>query len=113
MNPPNQDRRADNRLPIKVPITVISQCEESWSEETLTDDVSSQGLLCHLNHSINFGERLRLKAHLHDGSAIELLGRVAHIVSVSEKQNRVGVEVVGDSRQWEQYFLSWAFDGRD
>ena len=79
----------------------------------MTEDVSDQGLLCHLTHSVSLGERLCLKAHLHDGSAIELAGRVAHILSLSEKGNRVGVEVVGDSRQWEQYFLSWAIDERD
>jgi hypothetical protein len=105
MKPPDQNRRAEHRLPIKLPIAVIGQCEESWSEEALTEDVSAQGLLCYLTHNVSLGEQLRLKAHLHNGSAIELAGRVAHLVSISENQNRVGVEVVGDSRQWEQYFL--------
>jgi len=96
-----------------VPLLVLNLSEEDWKEEVMTEDVSAQGLLCHLSHIVSLGERLNLKARLHNGSAIELMGRVAHIVPVSKNQNRVGVEVVGDSKQWEQFFLSWAVDERD
>ncbi len=109
----NKDRRAEHRIAIKLPITVISASEESWSEETTTEDVAARGVLCHLSHSVMFGERLRLQARLPDGSAIELSGRVVHLTLVSPTKNRVGVEVVGDSREWEQFFLAWLTDGRD
>jgi len=109
----NKDRRADQRIAIKLPVTVISLSEENWSEETMTEDVSSQGALCYLTHGVTLGQRLRLEAKMHNGSAIELTGRVVHIVPVSSSKNRVGVEVVGDSKKWAQFFLSWAVDERD
>jgi hypothetical protein len=109
----NKDRRVEHQIAIKLPITIISTSEEGWSEETTMEDVSAQGALCYLSHRVNLGERLKLKAKLPNGSAIELLGRIVHIATVSPTKNRVGVKVVGDSKMWEQFFLAWLTDERD
>jgi len=107
----NEEKRFALRMAVHVDIVVSGRAEDgaSWSEPTVTDDISTAGALFHLNQKVTRGERLYLRAHKPDGTAIEASATVIRIAPAVYAA-RVGVQIAEPTDSWLRLFVSWVAD---
>jgi PilZ domain len=115
MSTPNsnqEERRFALRMALRLPIVVSGRAEDgsAWSEPTETDDISTSGVLFHLNQKVNRGDRLYLRAHKPDGSPIETTVTVVRVAPAIYGTARVGVSVNEPTENWIRLFVSWVAD---
>lgn len=108
----NEERRFALRMALKLSIVVSGRSEDgsSWSEPTQTYDISTSGTLFHLNQKVNRGERLYLRAHKPDGTAIEATAMVVRVAPAVYGTARVGVQIAEPTDNWLRLFVSWVAD---
>jgi len=110
--PPQEERRFALRMSLRLPIIVSGRAEDgaAWSEPTETDDISTTGVLFHLNQKVARGEQLYLRAHRPDGAPIEVTARVVRTASAIYGTARVGVSVLEPTDNWLRLFVSGVAD---
>jgi hypothetical protein len=108
----NEEKRFALRMAVKLDIVVSGRAEDgaSWSEPTVTDDISTAGALFHLNQKVTRGEHLHLRAHKPDGAAIEASATVIRLAPAVYGTARVGVQIVEPADNWLRLFVSWVAD---
>ncbi|MDX6613611.1 MAG: hypothetical protein QOD75_2797 [Blastocatellia bacterium] len=99
-------------MAVRLAIVVSGRTEDgsSWSEPTQTDDISTAGALFHLNQKVTRGERLFLRAHKPDGTAIEATATVIRLAPAVYGTARVGVQIAEPVENWVRLFVSWVAD---
>lgn len=110
--PYNEEKRFALRMAMRLPIVVSGRSEDgaAWSEPTETDDISTSGVLFHLNQRVNRGERLYLRAHRPDGAPIEVTATVVRVAPAIYGTARVGVQIAEPTENWLRLFVSWVAD---
>ena len=110
--PYNEEKRFALRMAMRLPIVVSGRSEDgaAWSEPTETDDISTSGVLFHLNQKVNRGERLYLRAHRPDGAPIEVTATVVRVAPAIYGTARVGVQIAEPTENWLRLFVSWVAD---
>jgi hypothetical protein len=108
----NEEKRFALRMSLRMPIVVSGRAEDgsAWSEPTETDDISTSGVLFHLNQKVSRGERLYLRAHRPDGSPIEATAVVVRVAPAVYGTARVGVQIAEPVDSWLRLFVSWVAD---
>ena len=108
----NEERRFALRMALRLPIVVSGRDEDgaAWSEPTETDDISTSGVLFHLNQKVTKGERLYIRAHRPDGSPIEATAVVVRTAPAIYGTARVGVSIAEPTENWLRLFVSWVAD---
>jgi hypothetical protein len=108
----NEEKRFALRMALRMPIVVSGRAEDgsAWSEPTETDDISTSGVLFHLNQKVSRGERLYLRAHRPDGSPIEATAVVVRVAPAVYGTARVGVQIAEPVDSWLRLFVSWVAD---
>jgi hypothetical protein len=108
----NEERRFALRMALRLSVVVSGRAEDgaAWSEPTQTDDVSTAGALFHLNQKVRCGERLYMRAHHLDGTAVEVMATVVRVAPAVYDTTRVGVEISGPADEWQRLFVSWVAD---
>ena len=108
----NEEKRFALRMALRMPIVVSGRAEDgsAWSEPTETDDISTSGVLFHLNQRVSRGERLYLRAHRPDGSPIEATAVVVRVAPAVYGTARVGVQIAEPVDSWLRLFVSWVAD---
>jgi hypothetical protein len=108
----NEEKRFALRMAVKLDIVVSGRTEDgaSWSEPTVTDDISTAGALFHLNQKVTRGEHLHLRAHKPDGATIEASATVIRLAPAVYGTARVGVQIVEPADNWLRLFVSWVAD---
>ncbi|MGH9941586.1 MAG: PilZ domain-containing protein [Pyrinomonadaceae bacterium] len=112
INPTNEERRFALRMALRLPVVVSGRTEDgaAWSEPTETDDISTTGVLFHLNQKVARGEHLYVRAHRPDGVPIEATARVVRTAAAIYGTARVGVAILEPSENWIRLFVSWVAD---
>lgn len=107
-----EEKRFALRMAVRLAIVVSGRTEDgsSWSEPTQTDDISTAGALFHLNQKVTRGERLFLRAHKPDGTAIEATATVIRLAPAVYGTARVGVQIAEPVENWVRLFVSWVAD---
>jgi PilZ domain len=107
-----EEKRFALRMAVRIGIVVSGRAEDgsSWSEPTETDDISTAGALFHLNQKVTRGERLFLRAHKPDGTAIEATATVIRLAPAVYGTARVGVQIAEPADNWLRLFVSWVAD---
>lgn len=82
----------------------------AWSEPTETDDVSTSGVLFHLNQTVRPEEQLYLRTHQPDGQPVEVTARVVRIAPAIYGTARVGVSIMEPKENWLRLFAAWVRD---
>ena len=108
----HEEKRFALRMALRMPIVVSGRAEDgsAWSEPTETDDISTSGVLFHLNQKVSRGERLYLRAHRPDGSPIEATALVVRVAPAVYGTARVGVQIAEPVDSWLRLFVSWVAD---
>lgn len=108
----NEEKRFALRMALRLPIVVSGRAEDgaAWSEPTETDDISTSGVLFHLNQKVNRGEKLYLRAHRPDGAPIEATAMVVRVAPAIYGTARVGVQIAEPTDNWLRLFVSWVAD---
>jgi hypothetical protein len=107
--PSHKEKRFALRMALRLSVVVSGRAEDgsAWSEPTETDDVSTSGALFHLNQKVSRGERLYVRAHKPDGTAIEVTALVVRIAPAIYGTARVGVQICEPTENWLRLFVSW------
>ena len=108
----NEEKRFALRMALRLPIVISGRAEDgsAWSEPTETDDISTSGVLFHLNQKVSRGERLYLRAHRPDGSPIEVTAVVVRVAPAVYGNARIGVQIADPAEPWLRLFVSWVAD---
>lgn len=111
--PPNRmEKRFALRMSLRLPIVVSGRAADgaAWSEPTETEDISSIGILFHLNQKVSRGDRLYVRAHRPDGAPIEVTATVVRVAPSTHGTARIGVAISEPVENWLRLFVSWVAD---
>jgi hypothetical protein len=78
-----KERRSERRYPVKQPALVRSRCGDGLELETITQDVSTRGLLLRCASPILLGSKLAITVHLPNGLPLEGVGEVLRAEQLS------------------------------
>ncbi len=111
----SEEKRFALRMALRIPVVVSGRAEDgsAWSEPTETDNISTSGALFHLNQKVTRGERLFLRAHRPDGTAMEVTANVMHIAPAVYGTARIGVQIIDPVENWLRLFVSWVADDQN
>ncbi|MCS6874409.1 MAG: PilZ domain-containing protein [Pyrinomonadaceae bacterium] len=104
-----EERRFALRMALRLPIVVSGRSDDgsAWSEPTETDDISTNGVLFHLNQKVEVEEVLYIRSHRPDGVPVEVRARVVRTAPSSYGTIRVGVAILEPKENWLRLFVSW------
>jgi len=107
-----EEKRFALRMALRLPIVVSGRSTDgaAWSEPTETDNISTTGVLFHLNQSIAANENLYIRSHRPDGVPVEVKARVIRTSKANRGIFRIGVEIVEPKEDWLRFFVSWVAD---
>jgi hypothetical protein len=110
--PQFEEKRFALRMALRLPIVVSGRSDDgaAWSEPTETDDISTTGMLFHLNQKITADENLYLRSHRPDGVPVEVKARVVRVAPANHGTTRVGVEILEPKENWLRLFVAWVAD---
>lgn len=111
-NLPHGERRFALRMALRLPIVVSGRASDggAWSEPTETDDISTSGVLFHLNQEVHKGDTLFLRAHKPDGSPVEINAAVIRTAPAIYGAARIGVRITEPTESWLRLFVAWVAD---
>ena len=111
-NLPHGERRFALRLALRLPLIVSGRAKDgaAWSEPTETDDISTSGVLFHLNQEVHKGDKLYLRAHKPDGSPVETNAVVIRTAPAIYGSARIGVQIDPPAENWLRLFVAWVAD---
>ncbi len=110
--PQFEEKRFALRMALRLPIVVSGRAADgaAWSEPTETDNISTTGVLFHLNQSIVASENLYIRSHRPDGVPVEVKARAIRTSKANRGTFRIGVEIVEPKEDWLRFFVSWVAD---
>ena len=107
-----EEKRFALRMALRLPIVVSGRADDgaAWSEPTETDDISTTGVLFHLNQKVTIDENLYIRSHRPDGMPVEVKGRVVRVAPSIHGTLRIGVAVTEPLENWLRLFVAWVAD---
>jgi len=107
-----EEKRFALRMALRLPIVVSGRADDgaAWSEPCETDDISTTGVLFHLNQKVRSGEVLYVRSHRPDGVPVEVKASVIRISPAIYGTARVGVTVLEPVENWMRFFVAWIAD---
>ena len=107
-----EEKRFALRMALRLPIVVSGRADDgaAWSEPTETDDISTTGVLFHLNQKVTIDENLYIRSHRPDGMPVEVNGRVVRVAPSIHGTLRIGVAVTEPLENWLRLFVAWVAD---
>lgn len=107
-----EEKRFALRMALRLPIVVSGRADDgaAWSEPTETDDISTTGVLFHLNQKINIDENLYIRSHRPDGMPVEVKGKVVRVAPSVHGTLRIGVVITEPMENWLRLFVAWVAD---
>jgi hypothetical protein len=107
-----EEKRFALRMALRLPIVVSGRADDgaAWSEPTETDDISTTGVLFHLNQKVTIDENLYIRSHRPDGMPVEVKGRVVRVAPSVHGTLRIGVAVTEPLENWLRLFVAWVAD---
>ena len=107
-----EEKRFALRMALRLPIVVSGRADDgaAWSEPTETDDISTTGVLFHLNQKVTIDENLYIRSHRPDGMPVEVKGRVVRVAPSIHGTLRIGVAVTEPVEHWLRLFVAWVAD---
>ncbi|HZH33785.1 MAG TPA: PilZ domain-containing protein [Pyrinomonadaceae bacterium] len=107
-----EEKRFALRMALRLPVVVSGRSEDgaAWSEPTETDDISTTGVLFHLNQKVQIGDNLYIRSHRPDGGAVEVVGKVVRIAPAIFGNARIGVVIEESMESWLRLFVAWVAD---
>ena len=107
-----EEKRFALRMALRLPIVVSGRADDgaAWSEPTETDDISTTGILFHLNQKVTIDENLYIRSHRPDGMPVEVKGRVVRVAPSIHGTLRIGVAVTEPVEHWLRLFVAWVAD---
>ncbi len=112
IQPQFEEKRFALRMALRLPIVVSGRSGDgaAWSEPTETDNISTTGVLFHLNQGVSSDENLYIRSHRPDGVPVEVQGRVVRTAPAVRGTARIGVAIVAPKEDWLRLFVSWVSD---
>jgi len=110
--PQFEEKRFALRMALRLPIVVSGRSSDgaAWSEPTETDNISTTGVLFHLNQKVTVAENLYIRSHRPDGVPVEVKARVIRTSRAVRGTARIGVSIVEPMEDWLRLFVSWVAD---
>lgn len=107
-----EEKRFALRMALRLPIVVSGRADDgaAWSEPTETDDVSTTGVLFHLNQKVSVDENLYIRSHRPDGMPVEVKAKVVRCSLSSQGMSRIGVVITEPAENWLRFFVAWVAD---
>ncbi len=112
IQPQHEEKRFALRMALRLPIVVSGRTDDgaTWSEPTETDDISTTGVLFHLNQKVQPDEILYIRSHRPDGVPVEVKAKVIRTAPSAHGTARVGVAITEPMESWLRLFVSWVAD---
>lgn len=109
-----EEKRFALRMAFHLPIIVSGKSADgtAWSEPTETDDMSTTGVLFHLNRKISADENISIRSHRSDGLSVDVAARVMRTSKTVQGTNIVAAAVTGSMEDWLCLFSSWAAEDK-
>ena len=107
-----KEKRFALRMALRLPIVVSGRSDDgaAWSEPTETDNISTTGVLFHLNQEVDKDENLYLRSHRPDGVPVEVKARVVRLTPAVSGSTRIGVSILEPMEDWLRLFVAWVAD---
>jgi hypothetical protein len=115
LNPQFEEKRFALRMALRLPIVVSGRTDDgaTWSEPTETDDISTTGVLFHLNQKVKIGESLYIRSHRPDGVPVEVKAKIVRIAPALYGTARIGVSISETMENWLRLFVAWVADDQN
>ena len=112
IQPQFEEKRFALRMALRLPIVVSGRTEDgaAWSEPTETDNISTTGVLFHLNQEVSLDENLYIRSHRPDGVPVEVQVRVVRTAPAVHGNARIGVKITEPKEDWLRLFVKWVAD---
>ena len=112
MQPQFEEKRFALRMAVRLPIVVSGRLEDgaAWSEPTETDNISTTGVLFHLNQQVSLDDSLYLRSHRPDGVPVEVQAKVIRTAPAVRGTARIGVTILEPKEDWLRLFVLWVAD---
>ena len=112
IQPQFEEKRFALRMALRLPIVVSGRSSDgaAWSEPTETDNISTTGVLFHLNQKVAADENLYIRSHRPDGVPVEVQARVVRTAPAVRGTARIGVAITEPKEDWLRLFVSWVAD---
>ncbi len=112
IQPQFEEKRFALRMALRLPIVVSGRSTDgsAWSEPTETDNISTTGVLFHLNQNVEVGEDLYVRSHRPDGVPVEVQARVVRSSPAVRGTARIGVSITEPKEDWLRLFVAWVAD---
>ena len=112
IQPQFEEKRFALRMALRLPIVVSGRSDDgaAWSEPTETDNISTTGVLFHLNQRVAADDNLYIRSHRPDGVPVEVQARVVRTAPAVRGTARIGVSITEPKEDWLRLFVSWVAD---
>ena len=112
IQPQFEEKRFALRMALRLPIVVSGRSDDgaAWSEPTETDNISTTGVLFHLNQKVAAEDSLYIRSHRPDGVPVEVQARVVRTAPAVRGTARIGVAITEPKEDWLRLFVSWVAD---
>ncbi len=112
IQPQFEEKRFALRMALRLPIVVSGRSDDgaAWSEPTETDNISTTGVLFHLNQQVSANESLYIRSHRPDGVPVEVQAKVIRTAPAVRGTARIGVSITEPKEDWLRLFVSWVAD---
>ncbi|MEZ5345871.1 MAG: PilZ domain-containing protein [Pyrinomonadaceae bacterium] len=112
IQPQFEEKRFALRMALRLPIVVSGRSDDgaAWSEPTETDNISTSGVLFHLNQRVSADENLYIRSHRPDGVPVEVQAKVVRSAPAVRGTARIGVAITESKEDWLRLFVSWVAD---
>ncbi|MFV0388029.1 MAG: PilZ domain-containing protein [Pyrinomonadaceae bacterium] len=112
IQPQFEEKRFALRMALRLPIVVSGRTADgsAWSEPTETDNISTTGVLFHLNQRVAVNENLYIRSHRPDGVPVEVQARVVRTANAVRGTARIGVTITEPREDWLRLFVAWVAD---
>ena len=112
IQPQFEEKRFALRMALRLPIVVSGRSDDgaAWSEPTETDNISTTGVLFHLNQQVDADEILYIRSHRPDGVPVEVKARVVRTSPAVRGTARIGVAITEPMEDWLRLFVAWVAD---
>lgn len=109
-----EEKRFALRMAFRLPLIVSGKSADgtAWSEPTETDDMSTTGVLFHLNRKTSADETISIRSHRSDGLSVDVAARVLRTSKTAQGTNIVAAAVTEPLEDWLCLFSSWVAEDK-